>query len=1489
MSLNKLKFLLSAQFFILCVALSAQFIIDESFKNSSVGSNVITGDNALLTSGKGDAVGDGWLRLTANTGNQKGFAYINETFPSEQGVTIEFDYKTWGGSGADGFTVFLFDGNYGPTGANIFKTGAFGGALGYSKSNSGAGMTGGYIGIGFDEYGNYASTAEGKNGGAGASLYKNYVSIRGIAPDYKYLFGKAYSSGIAYTKSGSTRPTDANFYRRVKIEITPENGSYRIKTFLKSSITGAFVEHFSTVSAEKPYKTLKVGFAGSTGGSTNYHEIRNVTVKTPGGISVKKSANKTHLAEASTPNPDANRITYTIEVSNFQSATVSDIEFIDIIQDANGIQLNTNQFVVESIQLSGFVNNTTSLLQNVNNKISGILGLEKFTEGTVTVVGRYVGAINGNRIKNSVSVNSVLFEDDNLENNKTFVLTDILKANDDIFRWGSAGMYLGTNDKLDGLNTVLIFDGTSKNSSISTIGTWPTGITLDTKTGKVNVTAGTTMPTTPLQYQICNLTGTCSIAKVIFYDKENDLSITSSVDNQCGYNGETNNYTLTIKNNSPFPIVTSASDKVNVKFNVNNYLAYDKLETFNAQLGDNSKWNMDESYNANISNDYTFTLKDNTTIPANGEITLQFAKNWNTDIFNAGERDINSLNISLNYLNASNTNIDGDLSNNTNFVSVFWSKTIKVPSVSTQKVNQHDKITVGEMAGLGPNTNGYKFYLEDEVTEIPSNYLVPTATSQSFSFMYKSACDNNQMLVKVDVGFPDPGKITLTSGSEVNEKIVCYGGEIAVLELQKATSSQTTRFIYTWEISFDDGVTWNKSADVTNDDGNVEVAGQQSITLTNITRKTKVRRVAKMNKILGGSDNVSATSNEVTINVQEENQIILPGGVNSFAIKEGDVFTFPTISGKLPSTIKIFDSQGTVVGSSVSGLQKGDYTFTVEATTTSAAAKEGCVSYATIRLIVYDLNDCNTVTKKVFATKAVSWTSGASGVANKDNAVNGNRADYATITGGVVILGIGTVGIDLYFTKPNGTLYTPAELKGKKVTVKLGEQYSGVKLAGAVTIVGRKTDNGVTAGNVGLLNASNVGDYTPVKGGLLDLLKGDNVFHFSFAPSSKGVPIEYNGIRIQLGSLLGVADLATVFHAYIEEEENINAPGYTPQGDIVVNPPASLLYPTEQRDVDGDKLLGISNTNIKLNSFVHDVTWGNRSEVLNVASGLASVVHPYYSVDDNYDSYTLFNATAGVLNKQFLRTHLRQPARPGDQVQITLAYPNINVLNLSLLQLGNFKIVYYLGDTKVGEEKMEKFRMLDIGLFNFKDKRRAVISKPITIPFDSFEIEQFNTVNVNLGDGLHVHDIRIAPMMLFEGQEDPKEVATICAADLLAIQSPDYCTDYEISFAKILEFGEPYLKEDGTELVDKEGNPIKTITKVEDIPNSKLRFSHLNSGLKYYHIDRLYPEFENEGLILIKVQTKRQGLDYGNPQYLRVKLNNCNEAIVNPVIKFGAN
>ncbi|QLL58369.1 carbohydrate binding domain-containing protein [Empedobacter falsenii] len=953
------------------------------------------------------------------------------------------------------------------------------------------------------------------------------------------------------------------------------------------------------------------------------------------------------------------------------------------------------------------------------------------------------------------------------------VIDDIIKANDDaITTTLEGGVYsIIVNDSYSKVVGNIVLNGTGKNSSIVPLGTWPTGYSIDTN-GQLVITPNAPALTNPLEYQITNLLGVSSIAKI----------------------------------------------------------------TVKQDLGVSIKGNTDVY-------DWVAGPKTYSTVSSN-------------DIYNGG---------------------------------------IAGQGFIFSGIEQNAKISP---KGTWPNG----ISLNTTTGEITTTAAAVKPTGA----IYYTLCNMVGVCQDIAVTFLgvegdfNPGKISTTGET-------CYNGTIEVVNTEKA-SYLAYLMSYNWQASIDNGVTWRDFGTISENEnqenesvGDVIIQKGDKLIINGLKKPILVRRQVKRIGLSG-----YAYTAPVLITPSEENTITLPDNINAFAAEQGASFTFPTVSTKFPSTITIYDSEGKEVGYKISNLKKGDYSFTIKATTTGGA-RVGCNTYTTIKLIVYDLKDCDIVKKKIFATDVRDWSSGLSGVANKEKAVNGNRADYATITGGVVILGIGTVGVDLYFTKlsdPNDpkskrVLYTAEELKGKKVSIKLGEQYSGLKVAGGLSVVGRYTsatdpnDIGLTSGiPIGITN-ENAGTSFGVKGGVLDLLKGDNVFDFSFIPAkSNGTHVAYNGVRVQLGSLLSVADLATVFHAYIEEEELVTDPNYKPLGDITVNPPSSLLYPTVQKDIDGTDLTGIKNVDIKLNEFTHDVTWGNRSEVLNVASGLSSVVHPYYAVDDNYDSYTLFNATAGVLNQQFLRTHLRQAARPGDQIQVTLAYPNINVLNLSLLQLGNFKIVYYLGDTKVGEENMEKFRILDIGLFNFKNKRRAVISKPITIPFDSFEIQQFNTVSVNLGDGLHVHDIRVAPMMLFEGQEDSKEVTKICAADFLAIKSPDFCTEYEISFAKVVKFGGIYTLPDEDEdpdnnlpLLDKDGNPIKEILEVEDILNSQLKYSHSGAGVMYYNIDRLYTEFENEGIILVKVQTKRQGVNYGNPQYLRVKLQNCQEALVNPVIR----
>jgi hypothetical protein len=65
---------------------------------------------------------------------------------------------------------------------------------------------------------------------------------------------------------------------------------------------------------------------------------------------------------------------------------------------------------------------------------------------------------------------------------------------------GTAISNVRTNDLVNGVTP------TSANSTISQVGTWPTGISLNTTTGAVNVVPGTTPGLYPVTYQLCDLT-----------------------------------------------------------------------------------------------------------------------------------------------------------------------------------------------------------------------------------------------------------------------------------------------------------------------------------------------------------------------------------------------------------------------------------------------------------------------------------------------------------------------------------------------------------------------------------------------------------------------------------------------------------------------------------------------------------------------------------------------------------------------------------------------------------------------------------------------------------------------------------------------------------------------------------------------------------------------------------------------------------------------
>ena len=155
----------------------SQININETFKTSSINPSIIYGDYASFTAGNVDPQGDGWFRLTSSEVDQHGFMYIDKNLPSNLGVRIDFEYKTWryalpDFNGADGFTVFLFD-------ADVpFRLGGYGGSLGYAPGLGAIqGLAGGYVGIGFDEFGNFSNPGQGRNGGPG--LQCNSVTLRG--------------------------------------------------------------------------------------------------------------------------------------------------------------------------------------------------------------------------------------------------------------------------------------------------------------------------------------------------------------------------------------------------------------------------------------------------------------------------------------------------------------------------------------------------------------------------------------------------------------------------------------------------------------------------------------------------------------------------------------------------------------------------------------------------------------------------------------------------------------------------------------------------------------------------------------------------------------------------------------------------------------------------------------------------------------------------------------------------------------------------------------------------------------------------------------------------------------------------------------------------------------------------------------------------------------------------------------------------------------
>jgi outer membrane protein OmpA-like peptidoglycan-associated protein len=266
--MSSAKTFLISLFLVLLAAAPAQasgpFPITESFSNSTTGAGWQTSGTAALTA-PSDGEGNGWMRLTPAVNASSGSVRLTQSFPSADGVLAEFDFAIWGGTQADGLAFFLYDG---AQNEGSFQLGQLGGSLGYSNCGVQPGLTGAYVGVAFDVFGNFAATNFCGQTGIGPFLSKNRVVVRGGATqNYDYL-----GSAVAAQPLRSSRSQP----RHARVAVVDD----KLSVFITYT-DGQIQEVLSDFALPAPPQDLKLGFVAGTGGQNDNHEVRHGSVRLP--------------------------------------------------------------------------------------------------------------------------------------------------------------------------------------------------------------------------------------------------------------------------------------------------------------------------------------------------------------------------------------------------------------------------------------------------------------------------------------------------------------------------------------------------------------------------------------------------------------------------------------------------------------------------------------------------------------------------------------------------------------------------------------------------------------------------------------------------------------------------------------------------------------------------------------------------------------------------------------------------------------------------------------------------------------------------------------------------------------------------------------------------------------------------------------------------------------------------------------------------------
>lgn len=245
---------------------SDNLFIDETFMEDTAAFRdkwTLLGDAGII-----NGVG---LQLTPDEKHKAGSALLKTAFPSTRGVGVEFDYLMGNSSGAlgDGFCIYLIDGA-----TTDPKAGAYGAGLGYARETTDKkpGVVNGYVGIGFDAYGHFATNLAGEGGPPPSGRRPNSITVRGPGNQDKgfdFVDSKEVKDGLR-----------ATWDDKAHVRFMVLNGKVTV-VLTRGGASTAFTGEFDLTKLGLMPDTFKLGISASTGVATATHQIRNLKAALP--------------------------------------------------------------------------------------------------------------------------------------------------------------------------------------------------------------------------------------------------------------------------------------------------------------------------------------------------------------------------------------------------------------------------------------------------------------------------------------------------------------------------------------------------------------------------------------------------------------------------------------------------------------------------------------------------------------------------------------------------------------------------------------------------------------------------------------------------------------------------------------------------------------------------------------------------------------------------------------------------------------------------------------------------------------------------------------------------------------------------------------------------------------------------------------------------------------------------------------------------------